>query len=185
MSSNLSPSCLELIMESYPELESKLEYDEVVRDFKNPYKTAVVGVIDNFTEEPMLIYSETLLKAHTSIDNLPGLILSSENKTREYFDMLADSVTPDSTFAKLLFADGFDEAIVGILFEARPNSPMVVAYSESKCIDILMKGFSEEINPLGDDEDDAYLVAYEYYQYNVVGSYVGPYTPVFISEFQS
>ena len=187
MSSNLSPSCLDLIIESYPELESKLEYDEVVRDFKNPYKTAIIGVIDNFTEEPTLIYSETLLKKHTPINNLPGLILIDEDKTREYFDNLADSIsqsTSNSVYLKLLFADGFDNAIVGIVKGARPNSEMVVAYSEAKCIDILMKQFSKETELLEED-DDAYLIAYEYYQYNVVGSYVGPYTPVFISEFQA
>lgn len=181
----MNPSSLDLILDFYPELQTEIEYDEVVRDFKPASKTAIIGVVDNFTDKPTLIYSETLLKEHQSINNLPGVILSEEGRTRDYFDSLADSIsesTQNSPYLKMLFADGFDDAIVGVVNGIRKESEMVVAYSQEKCIEILMKQFSE--NESSDDDEDLYMTSYEYYQYNVVGGYVGPYTPVFIEECQ-
>jgi hypothetical protein len=67
---------------------------------------------------------------------------------------------PDEEF---MIADGFDEAIIG--FEAQK---MRVVYSCDKCIDILTK-------ELGNSND-----ALEYFNYNVIGSYVGEKTPIFI-----
>ena len=75
-----------------------------------------------------------------------------------------------------LLADGFDEAIIGICerFGASP----VVAYDRDLCIEILAKEFGED----PDSPDfDAYEEAEDYFSYNVIGSYVGENTPVFIS----
>ena len=65
---------------------------------------------------------------------------------------------------KMLFADGFDEAIIGV---AHIHSKKIVAYDTNKCIKILMKNMTHE-------------EAMEYFDFNVVGSYVGEYTPAFI-----
>jgi hypothetical protein len=64
-----------------------------------------------------------------------------------------------------LFANGFDDAIIGITASAAP----VVCYSIEKCIQIL-------IERDGMDEDEAE----EYFEYNVLGAYMGKYTPIFI-----
>jgi len=64
-----------------------------------------------------------------------------------------------------LVADGFDDAIVGVV--ADDEHPKVV-YDSYKCIDILVEG--------GMKEDEAA----EYFDYNVAGSYVGEQTPIFI-----
>ena len=66
----------------------------------------------------------------------------------------------------LLFADGFDEAIIGT---AQQFNTTCVAYDRDKCIKILMKDMDQ-------------LEAIEYFEYNVIGSYVGNHTPVFISK---
>ena len=68
---------------------------------------------------------------------------------------------PDS---KLLFADGFDDAIIGV---AQKFNIMSVAYNRDKCIEILMKDMDQ-------------LEAIEYFEVNVIGSYVGEHTPTFI-----
>ena len=65
---------------------------------------------------------------------------------------------------KMLFADGFDEAIIGV---AHIHSKKIVAYDTNKCIKILMKDMTHE-------------EAMEYFDFNVVGSYVGEHTPAFI-----
>ena len=64
----------------------------------------------------------------------------------------------------ILFADGFDEAIIGV---ARQFNTYCVAYDREKCIGILM-------------EDMNFFDAEEYFEFNVVGSYVGPNGPTFI-----
>lgn len=67
-----------------------------------------------------------------------------------------------------LTCDGFDDAIIGMA--ERINLGPVVAYDVEKIIEILMKD--------GLDYDEAY----EYYGYNIVNSWVGEHTPVFISK---
>lgn len=73
----------------------------------------------------------------------------------------------DHTDEGLLFADGLDDAIVGIC----PNTFRVV-YSRTKVIDILIK----------DDEMDEFD-AIEYAEYNTFSAYVGEQTPIFIDDF--
>lgn len=65
-----------------------------------------------------------------------------------------------------LVADGFDEAIIGI---GRQFNKNLVIYDEDKCIQILMErdGMSEE-------------EAIEFFEFNVVGAYVGEYTPIYV-----
>lgn len=67
---------------------------------------------------------------------------------------------------QMLFADGLDEAILGVA--ERCGQPPLVAYDRSRCIDILAAQ--------GMDREEAE----EYFEFNVVGAWVGPYTPIFI-----
>jgi len=67
----------------------------------------------------------------------------------------------------ILFADGFNEAIIG--FE--PNMLKVV-YSRSKVIEILMKDMSEED-------------AIEYAEYNTFNAYVGEKTPLWVDDMKN
>jgi len=65
-----------------------------------------------------------------------------------------------------LVADGFDDAIIGI---GRQFNTDIVVYDEEKCIKILM-----ERDGMTDEE------AEEFFEFNVVGAYVGEHTPVFV-----
>ena len=60
-----------------------------------------------------------------------------------------------------IFYDGFDDAIIGVELNT-----FRIIYSTTKCIEILCKDMSE---------DDAR----EYFDFNVVGGYVGEKTPIF------
>ena len=66
--------------------------------------------------------------------------------------------------SKALFADGFDDAIIG--YDA---VKFTVVYDYDKCSDILMKrdGMTKH-------------EAHEFMEFNVVGAYVGDFTPIFI-----
>lgn len=78
--------------------------------------------------------------------------------------MLVDYL-PEGT----LIADGFDEALIGFWEPMWTDSDIPVAvYSIERCIDCLIKQSMTE-------ED-----AWEYFQFNVEGAYVGPGTPIFI-----
>jgi hypothetical protein len=66
-----------------------------------------------------------------------------------------------------LFADGFDEALIGI--SRRCGQPSLAVYSIKKCIEIL----AEEM----DYED-----AIGYFEFNVVGAWLGEGTPIFLTD---
>lgn len=66
----------------------------------------------------------------------------------------------------LLFADGFDDAIIGIC----PNSLRII-YSRSKVIDILSQDMSTED-------------ALDYAEYNTFNTYVGEKTPIWVEDFK-
>jgi len=80
----------------------------------------------------------------------------------------------------LLKADGFDDAILGVVegwfpAEKGPGASQhcVVCYDYRKCVEILVaQDMSEE-------------EAEEYLQYNTLGSYVGSMTPVFLFNWRS
>ena len=83
--------------------------------------------------------------------------------------------------AEALFADGFDQAILGMC-EQFGKEP-VVAYDREKCIQILMDDLAQSVGE-GDGEDegeDLYGMALEYFDFNVTGAYVGVNTPVFLT----
>lgn len=74
---------------------------------------------------------------------------------------LLEKIDPD-----LLYADGFDDCILGVTF--RKEVP-VVLYSRTKVIKSLSKDM-----PYGD--------AIEYFDFNIDCAYVGERTPVFLDD---
>ena len=67
----------------------------------------------------------------------------------------------------VMFADGLEEAFIGIGYQ---NYSPVAIYSKSKAIQCFIdQGMDEE-------------QAYEYFDYNIAGSYVGDNTPIFLED---
>ncbi len=66
----------------------------------------------------------------------------------------------------MLFADGFGKALIGTV--SRVGRQTVALYNTFTCLEILMvrDGMTEE-------------EAQEFFEFNVLGSYVGPNTPCF------
>jgi hypothetical protein len=73
------------------------------------------------------------------------------------------------TDAHILLADGFENAFLGI---GQQFNTFFSVYDKNKCIKILTKNMS-------------YEEAIEYFEYNVLGAYVGENTPIFIDNFDS
>ena len=72
-------------------------------------------------------------------------------------DVISD-INPEA-----LFADGFDEAIIGY------DANCTVVYDYDKCMKVLM-----ERDSMTEHE------AHEFMEFNVVSAYVGDFTPIFI-----
>jgi hypothetical protein len=73
---------------------------------------------------------------------------------------MIESITEHHYEEEFLKADGFDDAIIGV-----DEKEMRLIYSVSKSLRILEKDMSP-------------LDAFEYFTYNVSGSYVGKKTPI-------
>lgn len=67
---------------------------------------------------------------------------------------------------ELLFADGFDDAIIGV---GERNSDTFVVYDLKKVFAIL------ESEGMSSDE------AREHFEFNILGAYVGEHTPAFVT----
>lgn len=78
---------------------------------------------------------------------------------------MIDNIIEQYECETFLKADGFDEAIIGV-----DEYTMRLIYSVKKCIEILMKDMSEE-------------EAFEYFNFNVSGSYIGEKTPIWCMDY--
>lgn len=67
------------------------------------------------------------------------------------------------------------------------NDRVAVVYDEAKMIEIIAKDMEPVGGPDGPDEEynDPYLLAEEYFSFNIKGSWVGEHTPIFINTFSS
>lgn len=81
-----------------------------------------------------------------------------------------------------LLCDGFDDAIIGVA--ERINLGPVVAYDVEKIIAILSKDMEVDESELEEGETiemKQYEMAYEYFEFNIKGAWMGEFTPVFIT----
>jgi len=67
----------------------------------------------------------------------------------------------------LLLDSSFNSAFLGPI--SRCASEYIACYSSEKCIEVLMK-------------DMGYEEALEYFHFNILGAYVGEYTPYFLND---
>ncbi|RLI45634.1 hypothetical protein DRO61_10315 [Candidatus Bathyarchaeota archaeon] len=68
----------------------------------------------------------------------------------------------------ILFADGLDRACIGV---ARRYTGDVACYDVDMCIEVFM------------EDGMTYEDAREYFEYNVIGAFMGEFTPVFVERF--
>lgn len=80
---------------------------------------------------------------------------------------LSDQIADENPEA--LTADGFDDAIVGLA--RRCGQPTLVAYSYAKAVNVLMER-----------DGMSYEDAVEWMEFNVVGAWMGPNTPIWIDD---
>lgn len=83
------------------------------------------------------------------------------SEKREYIHCLADRMGEE-----LLLADGFDDAIMGLGWQF---SKVAVVYDREVCLKVL-----RDRDGMTEDE------AEEFFDFNVLGAYVGEHTPIFV-----
>ena len=81
-----------------------------------------------------------------------------------------DLITEHFSDCEFLQADGFDDAIVGVVFDSMSAVPRL-AYSITKCVDVLMN--RDGMTP---------FEAYEFFEFNVQGAYMGEKTPIWVDD---
>ena len=72
-------------------------------------------------------------------------------------------------YPDLLKADGFDEAILGVV---QRMGIQAICYDQDKVIDILM------------EDGMSYEEAVEYFEFNIAGAWVGESTPFFMQRME-
>lgn len=89
------------------------------------------------------------------------------------------NMTPDEIKEELaalnpeaLFADGLDGALVGI---GQQFNRFLAVYDYDRCIAILANEMPADLEP-----DEQIELAREHFEYNVVGSWAGANTPIFL-----
>ncbi|CAK0762387.1 conserved hypothetical protein [Gammaproteobacteria bacterium] len=81
-----------------------------------------------------------------------------------------------------IILDGFNEAIIGL--GERINLGPVVAYDVEKILNILALDMEVDESDLQEGEtieNVKYSMALEYFEYNILGAWMGEFTPVFIT----
>ena len=73
-------------------------------------------------------------------------------------------MTITEEYPDLLTLDGFDEAIIGVVERI---GLLAVCYDRNKILSILMRDMNEE-------------EAIEYFEFNILGAYMGESTPVYL-----
>ena len=85
-----------------------------------------------------------------------------------------------------IFYDDLDSAIVGVA--DRCGMPTVVCYDRDKAIEAIKDTFTgveldeDEIADGVTVEQKKEEMAWEWYEFNVLGGYIGEYTPIFITQ---
>lgn len=102
-------------------------------------------------------------------NDLDGLELQMLNKLINNSTMIDEDLLFELEENECLVADGLEDALIGVSGGTNP----VAVYDIEKCLDILENQFKDE-------SDEPRIDAIEYFEFNVIGSYVGEKTPIFI-----
>jgi ribonucleotide reductase alpha subunit len=110
-------------------------------------------------------YTFNRIKLHIKITQGPQDVTSKFKKTQ-----LSINAVEDDMYLK---ADGFDDAIIGTAYgtTVSDDEGPVLVYDIQKCIDILMDGAVDMTRE----------EAIEYFDFNVLGAFMGPQTPIFMN----
>ena len=145
-------------------LEERVDRAEMKLDNDEAYVTAT-------TKTPLqLAFSAMLREVVSSAEPFMEELFPIRRSAHALREALAEE-NPDA-----LYADGFDEAFAGIV--RRYGQAPLACYDRAACIQILMSESVDAEAPLPASVTQE--EAEEYFDFNVIGAFMGPGTPVFI-----
>jgi len=77
-----------------------------------------------------------------------------------------------------ILIDGFDDCIIGVTYGGVNLDNAHICYSREAIINKLVKEFSEDSD---ESSDEIYTNANEYFEFNILGAYMGKQSPIFLS----
>ena len=89
------------------------------------------------------------------------------HESGDYYKKLREHILESDQYVGVVLCDDMEEAFIG-LGEQFSNPPIAV-YDREKCIEILAK-------------DMTYEEAIEYFEFNIIGAWVGEQTPMFLTK---
>lgn len=96
-----------------------------------------------------------------------GGVMEYTEETQNKLELLAE------VNEEAIVYDDIEDALIGYI--ERCGQPAVAVYDYEKTIECLMRG---------NDSEDAYEDAVEWYNHNTLGTWVGEHTPVFLHRFE-
>jgi len=98
------------------------------------------------------------------------MAIAKISKARKEISQFIEINYPDFK-DKILLADGFDNCLIG--FIPNDNGNPVAVYDKSKMIKQLVREFKID-----------YFEAFEYFEFNIQGAYVGDFTPKYLERYE-
>ena len=153
----------------------------------NKYDAAIIGIFSRFGESDMPCYDIE------KIAKIEGKPLEAEDYESMEFYASATLTIKDidnvalilkksieeigEEFPNVLAPDGYEDTCMGIIIRDIP----IAAFNKDSIVALLAKDFS--VDPSEEDEEeerDVYFEAVEYFDYNIIGAWMGETTPAFI-----
>jgi len=144
------------------------EYDE---EFTLP--PGAIGVVDRFGADPRACYDKTLSGNAPIKDNECLLEKLTTSEITKFLDEY--NSTPET---EVLVMDGFDDCIVGLIHNVEKFP--ILCYDKRQVINSLIVNFTEE-NSTDLPDFDAYTTAIEWFEFNMIGAWMGNGTPCFLT----
>ena len=154
-------------------METINEYIENFKPIDN-FSDYIIGVIyrvdENYTPAYDIIKIDNkLISLNPGTSNELSSLIIETNENDSFVEFFTTPTRYElvSQNENMMFADGFDKALIGIRHKG--ISDPIAVYDFDKCVDILIE-----------DDGMSYGEAIEYFEYNTLGAYVGENTPCFL-----
>ena len=88
------------------------------------------------------------------------------SKSKEFYEKLREHILESDEYEGVVLCDGMEYAFLGLANQF--SKPPIAVYDRERCIELLAR-------------DMTYEEAVEYFEYNVIGAWVGEQTPMFLT----
>ena len=130
-----------------------------------------IGLVDRFGGETRVCYDKTLFGNATPKDNSCLLETLTTDEITKFLNNYWS--TPET---EVLVMDGYDSCIVGLMHNVEKFP--ILCYDKDRVLDALAASFTDD--PPNDPESDPYTMAVEWFDFNMIGAWMGNGTPCFL-----